>query len=124
MTIVYQLTEAELREVHLRQVKIVLRRRVANVVLPWRWVWPKPRETWPTWGTLLRECSRLEGFLVANTERGQEVRYRLTKPTVDLPDERWIPRETAVLHDAKNPPPYKGSRPRPPFPPPPVPRRS
>lgn len=91
MALVYQVTEEELKRVHLREVKALLRARLANVLLPWRWLRPKPHPTWHTWDALVTACSRHEGLTVARTERGQEINYRLYRPpSTAMPLERWL----------------------------------
>jgi hypothetical protein len=91
MALVYQITEEELKHIHLREVHRLLRARLANLLLPWRWLRPKPVPTWYTWDTLVTACSRHEGFTVAHTERGQEINYRLYRPSSPaMPLERWL----------------------------------
>lgn len=92
--ITYLITEPELRQLHARQVTRVLRNRIANMLLPWRWLAREnPRVEWVTWEALLRQCARPEGFTVALTERGQEICYRLYRPPSPLGPERYVNQE-------------------------------
>lgn len=91
MALVYQITEEELKQLHLREVKRLVCARAANVLLPWRWWRPKPLPTWYTWDALVTACSSQAGFTVARTERGQEINYRLYRPpSTAMPLERWL----------------------------------
>jgi len=87
MAHVYLVTIDELRRLHVRMLRRVLLNRLWRLTKPLRpWAWGKPQRMaeWVTWPTLLALCSRHEGFKVAHTEGGHEVRYRLTRETTPV----------------------------------------
>ena len=80
MSLTYELTIDELRRLHLRKTIRVVRNRLANRLLPWRWfAKTNPHVEWVDWGTLLALCSRPQGFTVARSDRGQDINYRLIR---------------------------------------------